>query len=311
MPILPILPSVRAGPVRQLLSDEGSIWISIDDNESHYLKVVMDELFGRSNFVANVIWQKTFSPNSTARHLSDMHDHVLLYAKDKEKWTRNLLPRTADHDSSYKNPDNDARGVWASSDLSARNYYSHGTYSVVSPTGRVIDGPPPGRYWTINKEKFDEFNADDRIWWGRKGTNQPRLKRFLTDVMEGIVPHTIWFHEEVGNTQEAKKEVMAVVPPGTEVFQTPKPERLLYRVLAISTNSGDLVLDSFAGSGTTGAVAHKMGRRWIMIELGQHCHTHILPRLTKVIDGTDQGGVTEATEWKGGGGFRYFSIAPG
>src|SRR5680860_860373 len=296
--------------LRRLLSEDGAIWVSIDDNECHYLKVLMDEMFGRANFVANVIWQKMFSPKSTARHLSDMHDHILLFAKDKEKWIRNLLPRSEKHNESYKNPDNDLRGPWTSGDLSARNYYSAGIYSITTPVGRIIAGPPKGMYWRYSKEKFDELDRDNRIWWGQGTNNQPRIKRFLSEVMEGIVPQTIWFHQEVGNTQEAKKEVLAVVPDVPDVFQTTKPERLLKRVLELSTHAGDLVLDSFAGSGTTGAVAHKMGRRWIMVELGGHCHTHIVPRLKRVIDGEDQGGITKAVGWKGGGGFRYYRLAP-
>jgi adenine-specific DNA-methyltransferase len=293
-----------------LLSGDGSIWISIDDNEAHYLKVLCDEILGRRNFVANVIWQKIFSPKSTARHLSDMHDHILLYAKDKERWTRNLLPRSAEHDKSYKNPDNDPRGPWTSGDLSARNYYGAGTYPITTPAGRVVPGPPKGMYWRVSKEKFEEMDRDNRIWWGKDGNNQPRIKRFLSEVMEGIVPQTIWFHQDVGNTQEAKKEVIAVVPEVPDVFQTTKPERLIKRILDMSSDAGDIVLDSFAGSGTTGAVAHKMGRRWIMVELGEHCHTHIIPRLKKVIDGQDPGGITKAVDWKGGGGFRYFRLAP-
>ena len=296
--------------LRKLLTEDGAMWVSIDDNECHYLKVMMDEVFGRVNFVANVIWQKVFSPKSTAKHLSDMHDHILLFAKDKEKWTRNLLPRTEEHDRSYKNPDNDQRGLWTSGDLSARNFYGAGTYSITTPKGRVIAGPPKGMYWRVSKERFLELDRDARIWWGKDGDNQPRLKRFLSEVMEGVVPQTIWMHTEVGNTQEAKKEVLAVVPEVPDVFQTTKPERLLKRILDMATNPGDLVLDSFAGSGTTGAVAHKMGRRWIMVELGEHCHTHIIPRLKKVIDGTDKGGITEAVGWKGGGGFRYYRLGP-
>jgi adenine-specific DNA-methyltransferase len=298
----------RLEVIRCLLSDDGSLWITIDDNEAHYLKVLCDEVFGRGCFISNVIWQKRFSPNSTAIHLSDSHDHVLVYARNKASWKRNLLPRTEKSDASYKNPDHDSRGIWTSSDLSARNFYSLGEYGVVTPSGKEIAGPPPGRYWTISKVKFLELNADNRIWWGVKGENQPRLKRFLSDVREGVVPQTVWSHEEVGHTQEAKKEALAF--NAADVFGTPKPERLMRRILEIATNPGDLVLDSFAGSGTTGAVAHKMGRRWIMVELGEHCHTHIIPRLKKVIDGEDKGGVTEATDWQGGGGFRYFSLAP-
>jgi len=300
----------RLEMLRALMSSDSSIWVSIDDNECHYLKVLMDEVFGRSNFIANVIWQKMFSPKSSARHLSDMHDHILVFSKDISLWRRNLLPRTEEHERAYKNPDNDPRGPWTSGDISARNYYGAGTYPITTPTGRVIPGPPKGMFWRFSKERFAELDSDQRIWWGKTGDNQPRLKRFRSDVMEGIVPQTIWMHSDVGNTQEAKKEVIAVVPSAEEVFQTTKPERLLKRIVDLATNPGDLVLDSFAGSGTTGAVAHKMGRRWIMIEQGEHCHTHIIPRLRKVIDGQDPGGVTEATGWKGGGGFRYARVAP-
>jgi len=299
----------RLENLRRLLSEDGSIWITIDDNECHYLKVLCDEVFGRQNFIANVIWQKIFSPKSTAQYLSAMHDHILVYAKSKDRWNRNLLSRDESHNKSYNNPDNDPRGDWTSGDLSARNYYSLGTYPITAPSGRVIDGPPKGTYWRFSEERFWEMDRDKRIWWGKDGNNQPRLKRFLSEVKEGIVPQTIWFHQEVGNTQEAKKEVMAIVHFDEEVFQTPKPERLIRRVLEIATNPGDLVLDSFAGSGTTGAVAHKMNRRWIMVELGEHCDTHIVPRLRKVIDGEDAGGITSAVNWRGGGGFRYYRLA--
>lgn len=296
--------------IKRLLAKDGSLWITIDDNECHYLKVLCDEIFGRSNFVANILWQKRFAPNSTAQYISDSHDHILLYAKEKSQWKRNLLPRDDRHNQSYKNPDNDPRGPWTSGDMSARNSYSSGIYPITTPSGRVIPGPPKGMYWRVSYEKFLELDRDGRIWWGRSGDNVPRIKRFLSEVKEGIVPQSIWLHDEVGHTQEAKKEVIAVVPETAEVFQTPKPERLIKRVLEIATSPGDLVLDSFAGSGTTGAVAHKMGRRWIMVELGEHCHTHIIPRLKKVIDGEDQGGITEAVGWKGGGGFRYYRLAP-
>ncbi len=300
----------RLDLLKQLLTPDGSIWITIDDNESHYLKVLCDEVFGRQNFVENVIWQKIFSPKSTAQYFSANHDHILVYAKDKSVWKRNLLPRTDDHNKSYKNPDNDPRGPWTSGDLSARNFYGAGTYPITTPAGRIVPGPPKGMYWRVSKEKFAEMDADNRIWWGKDRNNQPRIKRFLSEVMDGIVPQSIWLHTEVGNTQEAKKEVMAVLNLDAEVFQTPKPERLLKHVIQIASNPGDWVLDSFGGSGTTGAVAHKMGRRWIMVELGEHCHTHIIPRLKKVIDGADPGGITEVAGWNGGGGFRYYRLAP-
>lgn len=293
-----------------LLSEDGSIWITIDDNEVHYLKILCDEVFGRNNFIAHVIWQKIFAPKSSARHLSASHDHILLFAKNSDKWKRNLQPRTELQDERYKNPDNDPRGAWISDQLTARNSYSRGLYAVKCPSGRIIEGPPKGRYWAISPENFEKLNNDNRIWWGIDGNNMPRLKRFLSEVQEGVVPQTIWLHSEVGNTQEAKKEVLPYATGVENVFQTPKPERLIKRILEIATSPSDLVLDSFAGSGTTGAVAHKMGRRWIMVELGEHCHTHIIPRLKKVIDGEDSGGITEAVGWKGGGGFRYYKLAP-
>jgi len=296
--------------LRRLLSESGSLWITIDDNECHYLKVLCDEVFGRINFVTTVIWQKIFSPKSSARHLSASHDYILIYAKDIEKWDRNLQPRSEIQDSRYKNLDDDPRGVWISDQLTARNYYSLGLYPVTCPSGRVIDGPPKGRYWAVSPQKFKELDQDRRIWWGKDGDNMPRLKRFLSEVQEGVVPQTIWLHTEVGNTQEAKKEVLPYATGVEDVFPTPKPERLLKRIIEIASNQGDWILDSFAGSGTTGAVAHKMGRRWIMVEFGEHCQTLVLPRLSNVIDGADTLGISESVGWKGGGGFRYYRLAP-
>ena len=296
--------------IHKLLRDDGSLWITIDDNEAHYLKVLCDEVFGRKNFIANIVWQKIFAPKSSARHISASHDHILVFAKDSSKWIRNLQPRTEAQDRRYKNPDNDQRGIWASDNLTARNYYGAGIYSVTCPSGRVIDGPPKGTYWRVSKEKFNELDRDNRIWWGTDGDNMPRLKRFLSEVQAGVVPQSIWFHEEVGNTQEAKKEMLPYANGVEDIFQTPKPERLIMRVLEIATNPGDWVLDSFGGSGTTGAVAHKMGRKWIMVELGEHAHTHCLPRLKKVVEGTDQGGISKTVNWQGGGGFKYYYLAP-
>lgn len=192
--------------------------------------------------------------------------------------------------------------------LAARNYYSKGTYPITCPSGRIIDGPPAGSYWRVSKEKFLELDREGRIWWGKDGNNVPAPKIYLSEVKQGVVPQTYWDYGEVGHTQEAKKEVVILF--GEDVFGTPKPERLLQRVLHIATNPGDLVLDSFLGSGTTAAVAHKMGRRWIGIELGEHCHTHCIPRLRKVCDGTDQGGVSKVVNWNGGGGFKYYYLAP-
>jgi adenine-specific DNA-methyltransferase len=294
--------------IRKLLSEDGSLWITLDDNEHAYCKVLCDEIFGRRNFVANIIWQKNYSPKSSAKHFSVDQDYALVYAKEAELWKPNLMPRSEKQDRAYKNPDNDPRKEWKPGDLSARNYYSKGTYSITCPGGRIIPGPPPGTYWRVSEEKLWELDADKRIWWGKDKNGVPAIKRFLSEVKQGIVPQTLWTYEEVGHTQDAKKEVVQFNPE--DVFDTPKPEKLMHRIITLATNPGDLVLDSFAGSGTTGAVAHKMGRRWIMVELGEHAKTHIVPRLRKVLDGQDPGGITKAVDWRGGGGFRFFTLAP-
>ena len=293
--------------IHRLISDDGSLWISIDDNESHYLKVLCDEVFGRNNFVSNVIWQKKYSPQNDAKWLSDNHDHILVYAKNKNIWRPNLLPRTDDMNKRYKNPDNDSRGSWKPGDLSVKTYSAKNDYTITTPSGRKVN-PPSGYCWRVSRDKLEQMIGENRIWFGPKGESVPAVKRFLTDVKQGVTSMTIWPYGEVGHNQDAKKEVKQF--NSKDVFDTPKPEKLIQKILMLATNEMDLVLDSFAGSGTTGAVAHKMGRRWIMVELGEHCHTHIIPRLKKVIDGEDKGGVTESTAWQGGGGFRYYSLAP-
>ena len=293
--------------LKNLLSDDGSIWINLDDNESHYCKVLCDEIFGRINFVSNVIWQKKFSPSNDAKWLSDNHDHILCYAKNKITWRPNLLPRSDLMNSRYKNPDNDIRGPWTSGDVSVKTYSASCDYPITTPSGRVVN-PPRGYCWRFSREKFQEMVADNRIWFGENGNSVPRVKRFLSDVKDGITALTIWTYQEVGHNQDAKKEVKSF--NDKDVFATPKPERLIERVLTLGSNPGDLVLDSFLGSGTTAAVAHKMGRKWIGIELGEHCDTHCVPRLKKVIDGEDAGGITKSANWRGGGGFRYYNLAP-
>ena len=303
----------------RLLSDDGSIWISIDDDEQAYLKVLCDEVFGRSNFIANVIWEKKYSPQSNAQWLSDCHDFILSYARKKSTWEPSLLPRTAEMDNRYKNPDHDPRGPWKAVDgtisLSggqrgaqyAKTGVSENIYELTTPSGRKLL-PAQGRCWYYTKEKMQEAIADNRIWFGANGDNVPAVKKFLSEVKQGIKAKTIWFRDEVGDNQEAKREAKSLVP--ANIFSTPKPERLIQRVLTLATNPGDLVLDSFLGSGTTAAVAHKMGRRWIGVELGEHAYTHCKVRLDKVIAGTDPGGVTKAEHWQGGGGYRFFELAP-
>ncbi len=297
--------------LRALLSEDGSLWITIDDNECHYLKVLCDEIFGRSNFVTSIAWEKDQGRRGDT-DFSSAHDHVLLYAKDREVWrkTRNLLERTAEQVKRYKNPDNDPRGPWLQGDNGTAKSGGDGArFPITLPSGRVVQ-PPSGNYWRFSKENFEAAKSSGRVHFGVKGDSMPVIKRYLTEVQDGVVPRSWWSAEEAGTNQEAKRDHLRKLFPDIEPFATPKPERLLERALKIATNKGDIVLDSFAGSGTTGAVAHKMGRRWIMVELGDHCNTHIVPRIIKVIEGEDPGGITESAGWKGGGGFRFFKLAP-
>jgi len=330
----------RLEQLRPLLSDDGSIWISIDADESHYLKVLCDEIFGRKCFVDEVVWQRSYSPINLKKTLSRSHDNILVYCKNSEGFILNKLPRSVAADKRYKNPDNDPRGVWTSGDLSVGPIIEDKVYEINTPGGRKVL-PPSGYCWRLTKERFAEYVDENRIWFGETGNNTPRIKRFLSDVKSGITAMTLWLRDEVGDSQEGKREVKAF--NSDDVFQTPKQERLLERVILLASNPGDLVLDSFLGSGTTIAVAHKMGRRWIGVELGEHCHTHCIPRLQKVIDGEDFGGITvtgkktpvvklckkcketiceECAEkigegdkggrqvWFGGGGFRYYKLGP-
>ena len=290
--------------LKNLLSDDGSIWITLDDNESHYLKVLCDEIFGRINFVGNVVWQKKYSPQNDAKWLSDNHDHILVYAKNKTDWRPNLLPRTDKMNARYKNLDNDARGLWKPSDLSVKSYNANTDYPIRTPSGRVVN-PPKGYCWRLNRETFDEYVKDNRIWFGENGNNVPAIKRFLTDVKDGVTSMTIWTYDEVGHNQDAKKEVKGFNEE--TVFDTPKPEKLIQKILTLATNENDIVLDSFLGSGTTCAVAHKMNRRYIGIEMGEHAKTHVIPRLQQVING-EQGGISKAVKWQGGGGFSFYTL---
>jgi len=297
--------------LRRLLSEDGSIWITIDDNEAHYLKIVLDEILGRPNFIASFVWEKDAGRKNDAI-ISSSHDYVLLYAKSKEIWRRkrNLLGRTEDQLGRYQNPDNDPRGAWRQgADGTAKSGSENLRYPITLPSGRIVR-PPSGNFWRFAETTFKEALAENRVYFGKKGDSLPVIKKYLKDIQQGIVPKTWWPASEVGSNQEARRDHLRKLLPDIEPFATPKPERLLQRILEIATNQGDLVLDSFAGSGTTGAVAQKMGRRWIMVELGEHCETHIVPRLRKVIDGEDKGGITEAVEWGGGGGFRYYELAP-
>ena len=300
------LMAARLKILKNLLRNDGSIWISIDDDEQAYLKILCDEIFGRNNFVCNVIWEKKYSPQNDAKWLSDSHDFILVYAKDKNIWRPNLLPRTDEMNARYKNPDNDPRGLWTSGDISVKTYSAACDYPIKTPSGKIVN-PPAGYCWRFSQKKFAEMVADNRIYFGKDGNNVPRIKRFLSEVQGGSVSKTIWKIEDVGDNQSAKKEVK--VFNSETVFATPKPERLIERILTLATQENDIVLDSFLGSGTTAAVAHKMNRRWIGIELEKTCYTHCIPRLQKVIDG-EQGGISKNVGWKGGGGFKFYELAP-
>ena len=294
---------------RLLDKDAGSIWVSIDDAEVHYLKVMFDEVFGRKYFIAQNVWQKRYS-RENREAIGDVHEYILVYAMNPLifKEIRNKLPLTEAQSKIYKNPNNDPKGPWRTIPITAQAGHATAAqfYEIISPSGKRFM-PPDGNCWRYSKPVYETLCREGRIYFGKNGDSQPTTIRYLSEV-EGVVPWTWWPHEELGHTDEAKKEILTLF--GSDVFDTPKPERLIQRVLHIATNPGDIVLDSFLGSGTTAAVAHKMGRRWIGIELGEHCYTHCIPRLQKVIDGGDPGGITKAQNWQGGGGFRFCELAP-
>jgi adenine-specific DNA-methyltransferase len=293
--------------LRDLLAEDGSIWVSIDDNEGHYLKLILDEVFGRASFVASPIWQKRYS-RENREAIGDVHEYIFCYCRKPAvfKSYRNLVPLTEEQAKVYRNPNNDPKGRWRPIPMTAQE--GHATaeqyYEVVTPGG-ARHRPPEGRCWGIAEATFHRLNAEGRIYFGKDGKGQPNIIRYLTEV-PGVAPWTWWPSDEVGHTDESKKEIHALFGK-VAAFDSPKPERLLQRVLHIATNPGDLVLDSFLGSGTTAAVAHKMGRKWIGVEMGDHAVTHCAPRLRKVIE-AEQGGISKAVNWQGGGGFRFYRL---
>lgn len=294
--------------LRRLIANDGSIWITIDDNEVHYLKVLCDEVFGRDCFVASVVWRSTDNSNNDAKQFSVDHNYVLVYSKSPGWETRKLSDEAKR--SHFKNPDNDPRGPWFDGNpLNSPKPRPNLTFDLIAPNGNVIK--PPKNGWRWAKETLLQKIRDGEIRFTPDGKGI-RRRTYLSD-MKGLPPSTLWADlEETGHNRQAKYELKNLFPerPVSELFGTPKPERLIARIIELATESGDLVLDSFAGSGTTGAVAHKMRRRWLMVEFGEHCHTDIIPRLKKVIDGDDLGGVSGKFEWQGGGGFRYYRLAP-
>ncbi len=293
--------------VRQLLSPDGSVWLHLDDGESHRARCVLDEVFGADKFVATVIWQKKYSrENRTA--IGAVHDYIHVYAPMGKEWktVRNRItrPRAAN----YRNPNNDPRGLWRPVPMTAQGFRKNQMYEIVSPGGKVHT-PPKGRCWSVLETSFKELLNEGRIYFGKDGNAQPNTIRYL-DEDEGLVPWTWWPHEEVGNTDESKKEMLGLFPD-REAFATPKPEHLMERIIHIATNPGDVVVDCFLGSATTVAVAHKMNRRWVGVERSsENIAEFALPRLRSVVSGDDDGGVSQPQGWRGGGGFRVLDVAP-
>lgn len=297
----------RLEQIKELLAEDGSVWVHLDDSEMPYCRVMMDEVFGRANFVASVVWEKADSPRNSARQFSTDQDYILIYSKTAS-WTPYRLPRSEQSDAIYSNPDDDPRGPWLPGDPYANKPYSKGLYEIEGPTGRTFK-PPAGRFWRISEEKLRQMDSNGLIWWGPNGSARPSIKRYLADVAD-LVPRTLWSKEEVGHNRRAKNEIRALFSD-TEAFNTPKPEALMQRVLQISSRPGDIVLDCFLGSGTTAAVAHKMGRRWVGVERSRETlEDFCTPRLQKVVAGEDPGGITKALDWQGGGGFRILDVGP-
>ena len=289
--------------LRNLLSDDGSIWITLDDNEAHYFKVMCDEIFNRHNFVATTIWLHSKQSKGYPGKFSLHHNYTFCYRKS-ESFTLNSLERTEEHNKNYSNPDNDPNGPWRSGDVRNSLVRPNLMYDIQTPSGKTIHHPEKG--WRFSKETFERELSEGKIVFSEDETRIIR-KIYLND-QNGRVPETIWFAEEVGTSREANTEIKTL--DFDTLFDTPKPERLIERVLTLGSNPGDIVLDSFLGSGTTAAVAQKMGRRYIGIELGNHAYTHCVPRLKKVTDGTDQGGISKSQNWKGGSGFKFYELAP-
>lgn len=290
--------------LRDLLAEDGSIWVTLDDNEAHYFKVLADEVFGRQNFITNIVWQSKDTPGNNSSGVAQTHNHILGWRKGPG-FTANRLSRTNQQDRYYSNPDNDTRGSWLGTPLTRAEHRDRDFYPLTAPDGREV-WPPKGSSWRRPPDIMKQLEKDGRIWWGKKGDAAfPKEKKFLTEVKQDVVNQTWWPYDFGGSTRNASVEMKAIF--GHKAFDTPKPEKVVARVLAMASNRGDLVLDSFLGSGTTAAVAHKMGRRYIGIEQGEHAKTHCLPRLEKVLAG-DNTGISEDEGWEGGGGFSFYTL---
>jgi adenine-specific DNA-methyltransferase len=296
----------RLTQVKKLLSEDGSVWVHLDDSEMAYCKAMMDEIFGRDRFVGTVIWQRTTSARNDTSGFSKDQDYILVYAG--QKFEPNGMPRSDASEKAYRNPDNDDRGPWREGDYKAGTGY---TYPITHPrTGEEVY-PPEGMFWRYPREAHERHIRDGLLWWGKTlRYSMPKMKRFRSQVGDTVVPQTLWLADEVDTTRRAKTHIKELFPSQVP-FNTPKPERLMARIVHIGSNPGDVVLDCFLGSGTTPAVAHKMGRRWVGIERSSETlEAFTLPRLVRVVDGSDPGGVTGEVGWEGGGGFRVMDVAP-
>jgi adenine-specific DNA-methyltransferase len=297
--------------LHKLLAKDGAIFISIDDNEQANLKLICDEIFGEQNFVDTIVWQKIFTVKNSAKYFSDMHEYVVVYSKSKQEWKINLLPRSDKADKGYSNPDQDYRGSWTTNAIQARNFYDAGHYEIKSPKGKV-HVPPKGTSWRVSKENFQKLNQDGRIWWGLNGESIPRIKKFLSEAKEGIVPSTFWTHKESGQNAEAKSTLRDILTGSEEnLFNTPKPVMLLERIIRLSTLNDAIVLDSFAGSGTTAHAILNLNkadggnRKFILIEMEDYASTITAERVKRVIDGYgEEKKVVPGT----GGDFAYYQL---
>lgn len=299
----------RLSLLREMLREDGAIFVSIDDNEMANLRGIMNEVFGERNFIATIIWQKIYTVKNSAKYLSEMHDYIVLYARNKTKWQRNLRPRDESTDEDYTNPDDDREGPWISHALQSRNFYSKGTYQIVCPGGRIISGPPAGTYWRVSEANFWKLDRQGRVWWGQDKNGIPRIKDYLKYAKAGVVPTTFWPHAFAGTNSGAKTALRAVLGE-EQTFITPKPVELVQRILELSTDSESLVLDSFAGSGTTGHAVMQLNkqdggnRRFVLVEMEPAIGRDVTSnRLQKVALGYNNA-KGEAIAGLGGG-FRY------
>ena len=298
--------------LRELLSDDGAIFVSIDDNEQHRLRMLMDEIFGEENFITNIIWQKKFSPQNDARYLSDNHDFIVLFAKNKENWKRNMLSTPESVKNRYSNPDNDSRGPWSSGDMSVKTYNASSDYPIKTPSGRVVK-PSKSRCWMFSKDKFSELVADNRIWFGEDGNNVPRIKQFQSEIQSGIVPVTIWEYEDVGHNQGGKQELKEIMHGSESIFDSPKPSSLIKRILEIATDKDSIVLDSFAGSGTAAHAVLDLNkedggtRRFVLVECEDYADKITAERIRRVIKGV-KGAKNDKLKDGLDGEFSYFEL---